>query len=98
MSIDKANKHKFTWRGLDLHLGRSKTPVLTLVQDGTYPHLYRIVYPNGWMSTPANLTRAKDAAYGHARYLLGAASPQEAFHSPEDDLIVPTMPDQEEAA
>ena len=61
---------EFVWRGLDLHFGRRKTPVLTLVADATYPHLCRIVYPNGWTSTPANLTRAKDAAYGHARYLL----------------------------
>ena len=69
---------KFVWRGLDLHLGRRKTPVLTLVADATYPHLYRIRYPNGWASTPGNLTRAKDAAYGHARYLLGQETPSEA--------------------
>jgi hypothetical protein len=37
-------------------------PVLTLVADATYPHLYRIRYPSGWTSTPANLSRAKDAA------------------------------------
>ena len=49
---------KFVWRGLDLHLGRRKTPVLTLVADATYSHLYRIRYPNGWASTPGNLTRA----------------------------------------
>jgi hypothetical protein len=69
---------KFVWRGFDLHLGRRKTPVLTLVADATYPHLYRITYPNGWTSTPGNLTRAKDAAYGHARYLLGQETPSEA--------------------
>jgi hypothetical protein len=66
---------KFAWRGLDLHLGRRKTPALTLI---AYPHLYRIRYPNGWMSTSGNLTRAKDAAYGHARYLLGQETPSEA--------------------
>jgi hypothetical protein len=37
--------------------------VLTLVDDATYPHLYRIRYPNGWTSTVGNLTRAKDAAF-----------------------------------
>ena len=58
----------FQWRGLALHY--CKRPVLTLVPDATFPHLYRIRYPDGWTSTPANLTRAKDAAYGHARYLL----------------------------
>jgi hypothetical protein len=69
---------EFVWRGLSLHLGRRKTPVLTLVSDATYPHLYRITYPNGWQSTPGNLTRAKDAAYGHARYLLAQETPSEA--------------------
>ena len=44
--------------------------MLTLVADEKFPHLFRIRYPDGWTSTPANITRAKDAAYGHARYLL----------------------------
>jgi hypothetical protein len=69
---------KFVWRGLGLHLGQRKAPVLTLVADATYPHLYRITYPSGWTSTPGSLTRAKDAAYGHARYLLGQERPSEA--------------------
>jgi hypothetical protein len=63
----------FNWRGLDLHHLNRRRPVLTLVQDSRFPHLYRIRYPNGWESTPGNLTRAKDAAYGHARYLLSDA-------------------------
>ena len=66
--VTKLPMERFCWRGLVLHLG--KRPVLTLVPDATFPHLYRIRYPDGWTSTPANLTRAKDAAYGHARYLL----------------------------
>jgi hypothetical protein len=74
---------EFVWRGLDLHLGNRRKPVLTLVADTTYPHLYRIAYPNGWTSTLGNLTRAKDAAYGHARYLLHQESPAEAPYSPE---------------
>jgi hypothetical protein len=73
----------FVWKGLGLHLGRRKTPVLTLVADSTNPHLFRIVYPNGWMSMPGNLTRAKDAAYGHARHLLGQESPSEARQTGE---------------
>jgi hypothetical protein len=75
MALDS---HDFTWRSLALHVGRRKTPVLTLVPDATYPHLYRITYPNGWQSSPGNLTRAKDAAYGHARHLLGGQTPREA--------------------
>jgi hypothetical protein len=72
------DREKFVWRGLALHYGQRKTPVLTLVADATYPHLYRIRYPNGWTSTPGNLTRAKDAAYEHGRYLLVGQSPSEA--------------------
>ena len=52
------SRGKFIWHGLALHLGRRKTPLLTLVADPTYPHLYRIRYPDGWLSDPANLTRA----------------------------------------
>ena len=55
---------EFQWCGLALHF--DKRPVLTLVADEKYPHLFRIRYPDGWTSTPANITRAKDAAYGHA--------------------------------
>jgi hypothetical protein len=61
---------EFVWRGLALHLGIRKRPVLTLVADDTYPYLFRIRYPDGWTSTPANISRAKDAAYGHALWLL----------------------------
>jgi hypothetical protein len=61
---------KFSWDGLTLYLGRKS--VLTLVADDRFPHLFRIRYPNGWLSPPANLSRAKDAAYCHARHLLGA--------------------------
>ena len=61
----RLQRHDFTWSGLNLCFGRRK--VLTLVDDATYPHLYRIRYPNGWTSTVGNLTRAKDAAYGRAR-------------------------------
>jgi hypothetical protein len=35
-----------------LHFGRH--PVLTLVADEKDPHLFRIRYPDGWISTPAN--------------------------------------------
>jgi len=64
------DREDFVWKGLTLHYGRRKAPVLTLIADATYPHLFRIAYPDGWTSTLANLTRAKDAAYEHARYLL----------------------------
>ena len=85
MTVDrsgKRDKHEFLWRGLALHLGLHKQPVLEIIADATHPDLYHIQYPDGWTSTPANLTRAKDAAYGHARYLLGRLTPAEAFYSP----------------
>jgi hypothetical protein len=66
-------RRHFCWRGLALHGRRRKRPVLTLVADETYPHLFRIRYPDGWTSTPANISRAKDAAYDHARWLLSGA-------------------------
>lgn len=78
------DREKFIWRGLALHWGRGRKPVLTLVADETWPHLYRICCPDGWMSTPGNLTRAKDAAYGHARHLLGGQSPCGAGYSLEE--------------
>ena len=99
MDTSKLDRSKFTWRGLGLHLGWRRKPVLTLLADKTYPHLYRIQYPDGWLSTPANLSRAKDAAYGHARCLLGWESPHRALYSPEEPALVVTMPpDASEAA
>jgi hypothetical protein len=97
MSRDgKRDKQEFTWRGLALYLERRK--LLTLVADATYPHLYRIQYPDGWTSTPANLTRAKDAAYGHARYLLTRLSPAEGSHSPETTTGAALPPTDKKAA
>lgn len=80
MALDRG---AFAWKGLALHHGRRKVPVLTLVPEHEHPHLFRITYPDGWTSTPGNLTRARDAAYGHARYLLGGEKPAERGHSRE---------------
>ena len=78
----------FVWRDLSLHLGRSPKPTLTLVPDAHHPHLYRIQYPSGWTSTPANLTRAKDAAYGHARYLVAQETGGKGPSSPEGQVDI----------
>lgn len=86
----------FVWCGLDLHFAGE--PVLTLVPDATYPHLYRITYPNGWQSSPANLSRARDAAPGHARYLLGEEAGAVAAYSPETEVALTLPPDASEAA
>jgi hypothetical protein len=63
-------RHSFRWCGLALHYGKRRTPVVTLVADDIHPNLFRIRHPDGWLSTPANISRAKEAAYGHARLLL----------------------------
>jgi len=78
----KLPRDKFVWRGLSLHLGRSRKPLLTLIPHATHPHLYQIKHPDGWTSSPANITRARDAAYGHARYLLGAETPRRGLLQP----------------
>jgi hypothetical protein len=78
----------FAWRGLGLHFGRRRRPVLTLVADAACPHLYRIRHPSGWTGAPANLARAKDAAYGHARHLLAEDTATEAPYSPETGVAL----------
>jgi hypothetical protein len=45
-----------------LYLGRSSRPILKIVPDAAWPGLYRIHWPDGRVSPPGNLTRAKDAA------------------------------------
>ena len=80
-------RDNFTWRGLDLCVGKRK-PILTLVPDVTHPHLYRIRYPNGWTSSPANISRAKEAAPGHAQHLMGEQRPVEPGYSGVSPLPV----------
>src|SRR4029453_7265354 len=46
-------RHSFRWCGLALHYGKRRTPVVTLVADDNHPHLFRIRYRDGWLSTPA---------------------------------------------
>jgi hypothetical protein len=98
VSDQKRPKREFVWRGLGLHLGTHKEPVLWLVADAIWPHLYRVVYPDGWTSSPANLTRAKDAAYGHARHLLVTLEPEDAVQTAEPDLVLTMPPEANEAA
>jgi len=78
-------REHFTWRGLEL-LNRGR-PVLTLVADEIYPHLFRIRYPNGWTSTSANISRCKDAAYAHARALLKQKDGQSAAEAPHSGEV-----------
>ena len=81
-------KDDFTWRGLHLCVGKRK-PILTLVPDATHPDLYRIRYPDGWLSSPANITRAKEAAQGHAQHLIAEQTPVEGVYSglPAEEVV-----------
>ena len=45
-----------------LFYGDARTPLARVVPDNDHPSLWRIHWPDGRTSTPANLTRAKDAA------------------------------------
>jgi hypothetical protein len=54
MALDR---HDLIWRGLDLHLGRRKTPVLSLVADGgtrspalAAPGLGKCDQRDGWIA------------------------------------------------
>ena len=53
------DREKFVWRGLALHYGRRKTPVLILVADATFPHLYRIPIPK-WLDEHAGEPDARE--------------------------------------
>ena len=46
---------------------------------------------DGQLTDVVNLTRAKDAAYGHARHLLVTLEPEDAVQTAETDLVL-TMP------
>jgi hypothetical protein len=45
-----------------LFIGRNRTPLCWMAPDDRYPHMYRIVWPDGQLSDMTNLARAKDAA------------------------------------
>jgi len=46
--------------------------LLQVVPDETYPGMWRIQHPDGWLSDMVNLSRAKDAAIGLAVGILNA--------------------------
>ena len=48
-------------RGFAL-LRQAKSPILWVVEDGTYARMWRIRHPGGRLSDMVNLARAKDAA------------------------------------
>ena len=46
---------------LHLHVGRHCTGI-SLRPDGRYAQMWRVHWPDGWISPMGNITRAKDAA------------------------------------
>jgi hypothetical protein len=61
-----AGGDRLLWRriGSDLALvrGKSKTPLLRVVPDPTWPGMFRVRLTSGFLTDFCNLTRAKDAA------------------------------------
>jgi hypothetical protein len=50
-----------------LHYGSARTPLLLIVPDSNWPGMYRVHWPDWRASDMANLSRARDAAFGFAR-------------------------------
>lgn len=61
---------ELVWRkrsgDLTLHVTNRNAAVLRVVPDKTYTGMWRVEFPDGAVSDMANVTRAKDAAIGHA--------------------------------
>ena len=58
------------WRrvpnGFALHLGKSRNPLLHVVPDDRWPHMWRIRHHDNSLSDLLNLARAKSATQSHA--------------------------------
>jgi hypothetical protein len=65
------NNHELTWRGNDLCVANSQTPLICIVQDATWPLMWRVRHGNQ-LSDLTNVTRARDAARSIALSLLNA--------------------------
>jgi hypothetical protein len=70
------NNHELTWRGNDLCIGNSRTPLVSIVQDETWPGMWRVRYGDR-LSDMTNVTRARDAARCIALSLLNEMGQQE---------------------
>jgi hypothetical protein len=65
------NNHELTWRGNDLCVANSQTPVVSIVPDATWPFMWRVRHGNQ-LTDLTNVTRARDAARSIALSLLNA--------------------------
>jgi hypothetical protein len=62
-----AGKHGLDSRSLpdpqwQLHYGKARMPMVSVVPDDHWPGMYRLAWPDGQISDLANLSRTKDAA------------------------------------
>ncbi|SRR5258705_8523923 len=64
------DRSHLTWtraaKDLALHVGKSRNPLLHVVPDKRWPHMWRIRHRDNSLSDLLNSTRAKDAAQSHA--------------------------------
>src|SRR5260370_12708269 len=63
------DRSSLTWtraaKDLALHVGKSRNPLLHVVPDKRWPHMWRIRHRDNSLSDLLNSTRAKDAAQSH---------------------------------
>ena len=60
---------RLSWRNNELYAGERRMKV-AIVLDRKYPEMWRVRYPDGYLSDMVNKTRAKDAAITMAASLL----------------------------
>ena len=53
-------------KGFALHVGKFRNPLLHVVPDSRWPHMWRIRHRDNSLSDLLNVARAKDAALTHA--------------------------------
>jgi hypothetical protein len=53
-------------KGFALHVGKFRNPLLHVVPDSRWPHMWRIRHRDNSLSDLLNVARAKDAARSHA--------------------------------
>jgi len=71
-------RSKAVWKGRRLYLGKRRSGY-SVVEDGRWPNMWRVLLPDGSLSDMINLSRAKDAALAFLdRDLRAGVGPSEA--------------------
>ena len=79
------------WMGNKLYLGKRLAG--EIVQDKTYPSMWRILHPDGSLSDMVNLTRAKDACAAMAATTQRQRR-QRRLEAPRTRFFPPPLPTQ----